>query len=69
MRRHHVHLSSDKETAKVVTNGRGKAVIFEVEAEQMFNDGYEFYKSENDVWLTDYMSVDYIRNRKKILGK
>ena len=60
MKRHHVHLSSDKQTALQVGQRRGKAEILEIEALRMFNDGYKFYKSENGVWLTDTIPPQYI---------
>jgi putative RNA 2'-phosphotransferase len=58
--RHHVHLSQDVETALKVGERRGKAVIVEVDAAQMHKDGLTFYRSENGVWLTDYVAVTYI---------
>ena len=60
MQRHHVHLSFDRATAKTVAERRGKAVIFKIDALQMFNDGYHFYKSENGVWLTDNVPPEYL---------
>ncbi len=59
--RHHVHLSADKETAKSVGMRYGKPVIFEVEAQQMHIDKFEFFRSENGVWLTDHVPARYLR--------
>lgn len=53
MRRHHVHLSSDVETALSVGRRYGKPIVFKVKTEEMLTRGYKFYVSENDVWLTD----------------
>ena len=60
MYRHAVHLSVDPETAENVGSRRGKAVILKVKAHQMHEDGYVFYKSDNGVWLTDSVPVQYI---------
>lgn len=59
--RHHVHLSADVETAIKVGQRHGKPFVFEVLAEQMFNAGYEFYLSDNGVWLTDNVPTNFLR--------
>ncbi|MEL1245495.1 RNA 2'-phosphotransferase [Flavobacterium sp. DGU11] len=59
--RHHVHLSLEKGTASNVGGRHGKPVILEVMALQMHNDGYEFFLSENGVWLTDHVPAGYIK--------
>lgn len=56
-----VHLSSDIETATKVGKRHGDLVIFEINSQQMYKDGYKFYLSENKVWLTDYVPVKYLR--------
>ena len=63
-KRQHVHLSKEIETAIAVGKRHGKVVILEVNAEKMFEDGYEFYLSENGVWLTDVVPTDYIKEQK-----
>lgn len=60
MKRHHVHLSSDTKTATQVGARRGEAVILLVDALGMFNDGYDFFYSENGVWLTDHVPSEYL---------
>jgi putative RNA 2'-phosphotransferase len=65
--RHHVHLSSTVETALQVGQRHGKPVVFEVLSEQMYNDKYEFFLSENGVWLTEYVPVKYLK--KTILSE
>jgi putative RNA 2'-phosphotransferase len=62
--RHHVHLSADVETAKNVGMRYGKPVIFEVSALQMHGDKFEFFLSQNGVWLTDHVPVRYLKNRE-----
>lgn len=60
MSRQHVHLSKDKETAIKVGSRRGVPVILVVQSGKMHQDGFIFYKSENDVWLTDHVPANYI---------
>ncbi|MBO3731654.1 RNA 2'-phosphotransferase [Glycomyces niveus] len=55
MDRHHVHLSPDRETAIKVGSRRGKPVVLAIDARRMAGEGYTFYKSENGVWLTEYV--------------
>jgi len=62
--RHHVHLSSTIETAKKVGQRRGKAFVFEVLAAEMYKNNFEFFLSENGVWLTDCVPVKYLREIK-----
>ena len=59
--RQHVHLSIDTETATKVGQRHGKPVIFEVLAQQMQQQGFTFYLSENKVWLTDHVPAGYLR--------
>jgi len=61
MDRHHVHLSADVETAQKVGQRHGKPIVFEILAEQMFSDKFEFYVSDNGVWLTDQVPVKFLR--------
>ncbi len=60
MNRQHVHLSKDRETAIKVGSRRGKAIILSVRAGEMYKKGFEFYCSENGVWLTDHVPSEYI---------
>ncbi len=59
--RHHVHLSKDFKTALSVGQRHGKPVVFEILTGQMIKEGFEFYESENGVWLTDEVPVKFIR--------
>jgi putative RNA 2'-phosphotransferase len=61
MSRQHIHLSKDKETAIKVGSRRGKPVILVIRAAAMHADGYRFYLSANEVWLTDEAPVQYIQ--------
>lgn len=57
--RQYVHLSADVETAAKVGKRHGELVIFKVNSQQMYRDGYKFFLSENKVWLTDYVPIKY----------
>jgi putative RNA 2'-phosphotransferase len=59
-RRHHVHLSSDVETATKVGQRHGRPVVLRVEAGLMHRDGFVFYLSANGVWLTEHAPVQYL---------
>ncbi|MBS7232747.1 RNA 2'-phosphotransferase [Flavobacterium psychroterrae] len=61
MSRQHVHLSKDKETAIKVGGRRGIPQILTVKSGEMFKDGFKFYLSENNVWLTDEVPPKYIQ--------
>ena len=39
----------------------GKEALLEINAKQMSQDGYEFFITENDVWLTDHVPTQYLR--------
>ena len=59
--RQHVHLSSDLETAIKVGQRHGKPFVFKILAEQMYNDNFQFYISDNGVWLTDNVPTKYLK--------
>jgi len=61
MNRHHVHLSSDKETAERVGVRHGKLKILIVDSEKMFEAGHLFYLSKNGVWLTDKVPPKFLK--------
>jgi len=60
MKRHHVHLSPDAQTAEIVGRRRGPPVILRIEAARMAADGHIFRLSGNGVWLTDHVPPAYI---------
>lgn len=59
--RHHVHLSADTPTALNVGSRRGKPVLLEVDARQMADDGFAFFRTGNGVWLVDHVPPKYLR--------
>jgi putative RNA 2'-phosphotransferase len=61
MRRHHVHLSSERETATRVGARHGRPVVLEVDAARMWAAGITFYRSDNGVWLVDHVPPRFLR--------
>lgn len=66
MNRLYVHLSKDVDTAVKVGKRHGKPVVYKISAGEMHRQGYEFYLSENGVWLTKYVPVDFIKIEQPI---
>ncbi|MDX1933075.1 MAG: RNA 2'-phosphotransferase [Capsulimonadales bacterium] len=60
MRRHHVHLSADRETAERVGRRHGRPVVFRVDAAAMHAAGHVFYRSDNGVWLTEHVPPEFL---------
>ncbi len=61
MKRQHVHLSRDIETATAVGARHGRPVVLVVAAAAMAAAGHIFYLSENKVWLTDEVPARFLR--------
>jgi putative RNA 2'-phosphotransferase len=61
--RHHVHLSADDETARRVGQRHGKPVVLVVDAARMRVDGYTFFCSDNNVWLTEHVPTAYLQRQ------
>lgn len=59
----YVHLSKDEETAVKVGSRHGKPHIFIVKTGEMYRAGYKFYLSENGVWLTKSVPLEYLEDR------
>lgn len=57
----YVHLSKDVETAVTVGSRHGKSVVYTIASGEMYRQGYEFYLSENGVWLTKNVPVDFMK--------
>ena len=55
----YVHLSKDMETAVNVGSRHGKPHIFKVHTGEMFRQGCKFWLSENGVWLTKAVPIEY----------
>jgi len=56
----YVHLSADLYTAEKVGSRHGKPVVYEIQAQKMNQDGYNFYRSVNGVWLTSKVPKEYL---------
>ena len=59
--RQYVHLSKDVETAKTVGSRRGIPVVLQIASGRMYREGYEFFLSENGVWLTKEVPPSYMQ--------
>jgi len=58
--RHHVHLSESSETATAVGGRYGQPVLLVVDSGRMSAEGYLFFRSDNNVWLTDHVPPVYL---------
>lgn len=56
----YVHLSEDITTAINVGQRHGEPIVYMIDAHKMFEDGYKFYLSANNVWLTKEVPVKYL---------
>ena len=56
MRRRHVHLSRDVETAQAVGRRRGQPIVLRVDAATLHRSGHRFFVADNGVWLTDLVA-------------
>ncbi|MFK7766337.1 MAG: RNA 2'-phosphotransferase [Mariniblastus sp.] len=59
-KRHDVHLHQNTDTASEAGGRRGKPVLLMIQSKKMFDDGFEFFVTENKVWLTDNVPPEYI---------
>ena len=60
-KRHHVHLSYSISISFSVGQRHGKPAVIFILADKMYEDGYKFYKSKNDVWLVDNVPIKYFK--------
>ncbi len=57
----YVHLSADEETARKVGSRRGRPVVYEIAAGEMYREGWAFFRSLNGVWLIKQVPFSYMR--------
>lgn len=57
----YVHLSSDYDTAVKVGSRHGKPVIYQIDAKQMYEEGYAFFVSVNGVWLVKKVPSNFLK--------
>jgi len=60
MNRQYLHLSIDEETAIQVGQRHGKPVVIPIKARDMYLEGFLFYLSDNNVWLTNYVPPEFM---------
>ena len=58
--RRHVHLSVDETTARRVGARHGAPLILRIRAGEMHRGGIPFFRSDNDVWLTEAVPAMFI---------
>ncbi|HGL3830887.1 RNA 2'-phosphotransferase [Clostridioides difficile] len=56
----YVHLSRDIDTAVKVGKRHGTPVILKINTGKMYENGYKFYLSENNVWLCEHIPFEYV---------
>lgn len=59
MSRNYVHLTTSWLSAQNTGVRHGHPVVITIDAKQMTADGQKFYKSHNDVWLTERVDPKY----------
>ena len=59
MARQYVHLSCDYQTAVSVGRRHGAPVVLRIDAGTIAENGVRFYRSENGVWLCEYVPPEY----------
>ena len=57
----YVHLSKDIPTAISVGKRHGRPAVFTIRAGEMSRKGYQFFLSENGVWLTKNVPAEYLK--------
>lgn len=62
MSRHDVHLSFNKTTAEKVGERHGKVIVLIIDTEKMYQEGFNFQCTANNVWLTQSVPTKYIKN-------
>lgn len=58
--RQYVHLSRDVKTALAVGKRHGTPIVLSIKAEMMWRSHFEFYLSQNGIWLVEYVPSEFI---------
>lgn len=58
--RQHVHLSESSQTALSVGQRYGQPVLLKIQAQRMYQQGFQFFQADNGVWLTAHVPVDFL---------
>ncbi len=56
----YVHLSSDVDTASKVGSRHGSPAVLRVDTGAMVEEGFEFFRSKNGVWLVKSVPAEYL---------
>lgn len=59
--RQYVHLTENSDTAKATGTRYGKPIVLTIDSLNMYQKGFKFFLSDNDVWLTEQMPIEYIK--------
>ena len=59
-RRHHVHLSRETQVAVQVGSRHGNPLVLTIDALGMHAAGFDFYRSDNGVWLVESVPPRFI---------
>jgi len=62
-KRHHVHLSESKMIATSVGSRYGKPILLEIDTKRMHEEGFQFFRSANNVWLVDAVPARFISEK------
>ncbi|WP_107571906.1 RNA 2'-phosphotransferase [Clostridioides difficile] len=57
----YVHLSNDIDTAVHVGKRHGISIVLKINTGKMYENGYKFYLSENNIWLCEYIPFKYVK--------
>ncbi len=58
--RHHVHMSTNRDTMVQVAMRHGKPALLIIDAKSMFANGHEFFVTGNHVWLTEHVPPEHL---------
>lgn len=58
--RHYVHLSQEPRSAFDVGQRHGKPIVLTIDSLRMYNNGYEFFQSENFIWQTKIVPWSFV---------
>lgn len=64
--RHHVHLSQETLTAITVGQRYGKPVALKIESLRMHQQGFKFFHTENNIWLTEKVPANFISKHNQL---
>lgn len=63
----YAHLSRDIDIAVKVGKRHGTPVILKINTGKMYENGYKFYLSENNIWLCKYIPFEYVEKISRVV--